>query len=186
MIIGRDGASAGGWPSAAAFIALELAVLAAAHALGGPSWVAIGVLAVVAQVAADLRPGPLVGFVPALVWLGAHRLTGDRELFFPYAMALAVHVAGQFAGPTGNAGPGGRTGRGPGVAVAAGGAVVSAFLLIRRLQAASIRVLAVEAAVAATILVVAVAVLSRAGRRPRVTWAVTAAASLAAYAGLAL
>ena len=161
-------------PPVAPFIAAELAFLAAAHFLGGPPWVALGVLALIGQVAADFRLGPLVGLLPAAGWMAAHHLSGNRELFFPYALALAVHLAGQVVC------------RGRGTAATAGGLVMAAFLAIRLLQDATGRVLAVEAAVATVILGLAVAVLPMAARRPWGTAAVTILASLLAYAGLAL
>ena len=161
-------------PPAAAFIAGELLFLAAAHFLGGPSWVALGVLAFAGQVAADFRLRPLIGFLPAAGWIAAHQLTGNRELFFPYAMALATHLAGQFVG------------RGRLAAAVAGGLVVASFLGIRILQAATAEVLAVELAVAAAILVAVVAVLPAALKRPWGAAVVTILASLAAFLGLAL
>lgn len=157
----------------ASFIVTELTFLAAAHLLGGPPWVALGVLAIAGQVAADFRVGPLVGLVPAAGWMVAHHLTGDRELFFPYAMALAAHLAGQYVG------------RSRAAAALAGGLVVAGFLAIRTCQAATAEVLAVELAVAAAILVALVVVLPAAVRRPWGAVAVTLLASLAAYAGLA-
>lgn len=161
-------------PPVAAFIAAELAFLAAAHLLGGPPWVALGVLAFAGQVVANFRLGPLLGLLPAAGWMVAHQLTGNRELFFPYAMALAAHLAGQFAG------------RGRLAAALAGGLAAAAFLGIRILQAATAKVLAVELAVAAVILAVVVAVLPVATRRAWGGLAVTALASLAAFLGLAL
>jgi len=134
-----------------------------------------------------------MGFVPALGWLVAFRITGNRELFFPFAMALAVHLAGEFflarprAGRRANRGDEAASrpaGRWP--AVAAGSLIVAGFLGIRWLQSATGRVLAVEAAVAVAILAAAVALLPWASRRRGAVWALTAAASLAAYAGLAL
>jgi predicted GNAT family N-acyltransferase len=173
-----------GLPPVAAFIAVELAFLAAAHVLGGPPWVALGVLALVGQVAADFRLRPLLGLLPAAGWLVAHQLTGNRELFFPYAMALAAHLAGQFAGRFPSRVMGRFTGRG--AAALAGSLTVAAFLVIRGLQAATPRVLAVETAVAAVILAFTVAVLPAAARRPGGLVALTALASLLAYAGLAV
>lgn len=161
-------------PTVAAFMACELAFLATAHALGGPPWVALGVLACVAQIAADFRVRSLLGIVPALGWAVAHHLSGDRELFFPYAMHLAAHVAGQFHA------------RGRLVGAAAGGTIVAGFLAIRAMQRATPRVLAVEAAVAAAILAAVVAVRPVAARRPWVAAAVSVAAAVAAYLGLAL
>lgn len=160
--------------SVAAFIVVELAFLVAVHVLGGPPWVALGVLAVTAQVVADFRVGPLVGLAPAVGWAALHHATGNRELFFPYSMALAAHLAGQF------------TSRGRATATAAGGLAVAAFLAIRLTQRATAGVLAVELAVAAAILAVTVVVLERTSPRPWARVAVATAASLAAYAGLAL
>jgi predicted GNAT family N-acyltransferase len=168
------GLEAASRPPVVAFITVELAFLAAAHLLGGPPWVAIGVLTLAGQVAADFRLKPLVGLLPAACWLAAHQLTGNRELFFPYAMALGAHLAGQFAS------------RGRVSAAVAGGLVTAAFLAIRVGQAATAKVLAVEAAVAAVILVATVAVLPVAIKRPWGRVIVVAVASLLAYLGLAL
>jgi hypothetical protein len=161
-------------PPVAAFIAAELAFLAAAHFLGGPPWVALGVLAFAGQVVADFRLGPLVGLVPAAGWMAAHQLTGNRELFFPYAMALAAHLACQFGG------------RGRAAAALTGGLIAAAFLATRVMQAATAKVLAVELAVAAVILAATVAVPPAVAEQPRGAVVVTTLASLLAFAGLAL
>lgn len=180
MVLERDpgradaGGEAAARPPVAAFMAVELAFLALAHLLGGPPWVALGVLAFAGQVAADFRLRPIAGLVPAGGWMVAHHLTGNRELFFPYAMALAAHLAGQFIG------------RGRVAGAVAGGIVVAAFLAIRILQAATAKVLAVELAVAAAILVAVVAVLPAVVKRPWGAVVVTILASLVASAGLAL
>ncbi len=160
--------------SAVAFIALELAFLAVAHAFGGPPWVALGVLACVVQVVADFRLSALMGIMPALGWLGVSHATGNRELFFPYAMYLAAYAAGQFSGRR----------RLP--AAGAGSVILAAFMAIRGLQGAMPRVLAVEFAVAGSILVVVVAVQRRIARNPCSEVVLAIFASLAAYAGLAL
>ena len=161
-------------PPVPAFIAAELAFLAAAHVLGGPPWVAVGAVTCAAQVVADFRLVPLAGLLPATVWMAAHHLTGNHELFFPYAIALAAHLAGQFVG------------RGRGAATLAGSLPIAVFLAIRIVQSATARVLAVELAVAAAILTVSVAALPAAARSPWGTLIVTAGASALAYAGLAL
>ena len=177
---GSDGASAGEVaveptrPPVAGFIAAELGFLAAAHLLGGPPWVAIGVVAMIGQVVADFRLRPLVGLAPAVGWMVAHQFTGNRELFFPYAMALAAHLAGQFGGRDRTA------------AAVAGGLVVAAFMGIRVIQDATARVLAVELAVAVAILAAVTVAVPLMDRRPWGAVAVAAVASLAAYAGLAL
>lgn len=161
-------------PPAAAFIATEVVFLAAAQFMGGPPWVLLGAVACGAQVVADFRMLPLTGLLPAAGWLTAHQLTGNRELFFPYAIALAAHLAGQFIG------------RGRGAAALAGGLPIAMFLAIRIVQSATVPVLAVELAVAAAIHLLAVAALPGAAGLPGGRLAVTATASLLAYAGLAV
>jgi len=161
-------------PQVSTFIATEVAFLAVAHVFGGPAWVGLGVLACIAQVAADFRLPPLLGLVPALGWVAAHHATGNRELFFPYAMYLAAHVAGQCAR------------RGWPAAFSAGAVVVAAFLAIRGFQGATSRVLAVELAVAGAILAAVVVAVMTAAKRPWAKAVVAVLASLAAYAGLAL
>jgi hypothetical protein len=160
--------------AAPAFIGVELAFLAVAHVLGGPPWVALGVLACVMQVLADFRLRSLVGIVPALGWLVASYATGNRELFFPYAVYLAAHVASQFAG------------LGWKTAAVAGGTVVMAFLMIRVLQNATLPVLAVEFVVAMAILAGIVCGIIIMAKRPWASMALATMASIAAYAGLAL
>jgi len=158
---------------AAAFIAVELAFLALAHLLGGPAWTVLGMIAFVAQATGGLRPAALATLVPALAWAVAAKTTGNRELYFPFAMHLAAVTAA--IPPTTH-----RLG-----SLVAGSAVVATFLAIRWLQAATPRVLAVEAVAAAVVLVAAVVARERfadaAGR-----WWIPAAASLLAYACLAL
>lgn len=160
-------------PPVFGFVASQLAFLAAVHVLGGPPWVALGTIACIAQVIADFRLVALAGILPALFWPVTHHFSGDRELFFPYAMHLAAHVVGQFGG------------RGRLPAATAGVVVVTAFLAIRRLERAGPRVLAVEAAVAAVILAAVVAVRPVAARRPWMATLVAALAAAAAYVGLA-
>ena len=169
-------ATAGGsiLPRTAGFIALELAFLGAVQWLGGPPWVALGVLACCGQILADFRVAPLVLLVPAVGWAAAHHVSGDRELFFPYAMFLAAHVAGQFAA------------RGRAAAALGGGALVAAFLVVRVLQRAGPRVLAVELVVAAVILGAVVAVRASAATRPGAATLAAVLASGAAFLGLAL
>lgn len=158
---------------AAGFIAVELTFLALAHMLGGPAWTVLGVIACVWHVGGDLRPAALAPLLPALAWAIAATLTGNRELFFPFAMHLAAATA-----TVPPASPRLRS-------LAAGGVIVTAFLMIRWLQAATPRVLAVETAAAVVVLVAAVVARQRfadaAGR-----WWIPAAASLLALACLAL
>lgn len=160
-------------PAVAGFLGVELACLAAAHAWGGPPWTLLTMIAFLAQIAVDFRVAPLAMLAPGLAWLALHHVTGDRELFFPFAMTVAIHVALLASA------------RGTARALLGGGGVVAVFLAIRGLQAASPRVLAVEAGIAVAILVAAVAAHAAARTRPAAA-AIVALSSLAAYAALAL
>jgi hypothetical protein len=157
----------------AAFIAIELALLAAAHVLGGPAWTALAVIACVAHAWGGLRPAQLAPLAPALAWAVASQATGNRELYFPFAMHLAAATAAvpPVTQPLG--------------CLAAGGTVATAFLAIRWLQAATPRVLAVEAAAVAFVLVAVVAARRRfPGAAAR--WWIPVAAAILATACLAL
>jgi hypothetical protein len=165
------------------FIIVELLFLAVTHVFGGPTWTVIGAIAIVAQTLGGVRIASLALMVPSLAWLAISHATGNRELFFPYTMYLASCMAIRGSDRADHAawlGPFG------------GAVVVAAFMVIRILQQATIRVLVVEFVVAAAIL--ALVVVARAlGRRyaPRVApvvWhaAIVAASSLLAYASLAI
>jgi hypothetical protein len=162
------------------FLIVELLFLAVTHVFGGPTWTVIGAIAIVAQSLGGIRIEFLALMVPSLAWLALSNATGNRELFFPYTMYLASCVAVRAAERPAWLGPIG------------GAAIVAAFMVIRILQQATVRVLVVEFVVAAAIL--AVVVVARAvGRRyaPRVApvvWhaAIIAASSLLAYASLAI
>ncbi len=152
----------------------QLGFLAVAHLLGGPPWVVLGVLGFLGQIAADFRLAPALRMAPALLWAAAAAATGNRELFFPYSIFLATHVLVELWH------------QGAVRAVLGGAGIVAAFLAIRLLQAATLQVLGVESAVAALIMAAACAVVSSPFDRPRLRWLVPPAASLLAYAGLAL
>lgn len=159
------------------FIAMELVFLWAAHRFGGPPWAVLGAIAIFAQLAGGVRIASLAVAAPSLAWLALSNATGNRELYFPYAMYLAGCAAVSAADRAVWLGPVG------------GGVVVAAFVVIRMLQQATVRVLAVECAVAVAILAL---VLATRGRQPRSlshpAWHATlaTAASLLAYAGLAI
>lgn len=160
--------------STAGFLAVQMGFLVAAHGLGGPPWVGLGVLACVGQILADFRLASLLRLVPALLWVVAHAATGNRELFFPYAIFLATHVATEFCA------------RGIGQAGVGGGIIVAVFLAIRFLQRATPRVLGVESVVAIAIVAAAIGVVVVV-RRPRwMAWVIPPVASLVAYAALAI
>ena len=162
------------------FIIVELLFLAVTHCFGGPPWTVIGALAVVAQTFGGVRLESLALVAPSLLWLALANATGNRELFFPYTMYLASCVAVGAAARSRWSGPLG------------GGLVVAAFMIIRILQQATIRVLAVEFVVATAILAFVLVAVSW-GRRhvsavAPVAWhaAIAVAASLIAYASLAI
>jgi hypothetical protein len=156
------------------FIVGEMVFLGIAQAIGGPPWTIVAMLAFVSLSWAGPRASTLALAAPALLWLAAFRATGDRELFFPYAMHLAAVVACR-AGD-----------RGTGWALAGGGAIAAAFLGVRVWQEATARVLAVEVAVAAVVLGGAVAAIAKLPRQLAFDVAIVAAATLTAFAGLAL
>lgn len=199
----------GGVPATACFLGVELLLLAAAHLYGGPPWTLLMMLAMLAQVAAGVRLAPLALLVPSLAWLVTFRATGNRELFFPFAMHLATFVAllgsddaggqdrrddGDGAEPPPDRHPPRRSAallpgmvRGP----LGGGGMAAAFLAIRAVQNATARVLAVESVVAMVILAVASAAIATSRRMspgPRTTAAaaIVLLSSLAAYAALAI
>lgn len=177
-------------------IIAEVVLLAAAQLLGGPPWTVVTAVALVLQSAAGLTPMGLARLALAFLWLGLFRLTGNRELFFCFAMALAAHLAILFAARRWMLG------------AAAGGLMVAVFLGFRVGQQATPKVLAVETAVAVVILIaslVAHRLWSHPHARPEIApsqpvnagmpststtfitdTAIVIAASIAAYAGLAL
>ena len=164
-------------------IIVELIFLAGAHCFGGPPWAVIGAVAVVLLALGGIRIESLALMVPSLAWLGLSHTTGNRELFFPYTMYLASCVTLRATDRAAWLGPLG------------GAAIVAAFMIIRILQQATVRVLVVELVVAATIL--ALVVVAGTWSRGRVAPAAPAArsacraaiivaGSLLAYASLAI
>lgn len=151
----------------AAFIACELAFLALAHALGGPPWAALGVLACVGQLGGGVRPEALAPLFPGLAWAAAAQATGNRELYFPFAMHLAAVTAAIPAAAR------------PLACLAAGGVIAATFLAIRWLQAATPRVLVVEALATVAVLLAAVGLRRRFPGFPGQWWIPVAAAVMA-------
>lgn len=191
----------GGVPATACFLGVELILLAAAHVYGGPPWTLLMMLAMLAQVAVGVRLAPLALLAPSLAWLVTFRATGNRELFFPFAMHLATFVAllgsdragGQSSHDTEHAPNRHPRHRSSALlhGLLGGGGMVATFLAIRALQAASPRVLAVESVVALVILAVATLAIATSGRmspgpRTAAAAAIVLLSSLAAYASLVL
>ena len=161
------------------FIVVEVLFLAIAHVYGGTPWAIVGMTAFIAQiftqVFSGIRAESLLLVVPSLIWLALFRVTGNRELFFPYTMFMATGVAVRAVERT------------PWLGMLGGGAVVTAFMILRILQNATSRVLAVELVIAAAILVCAVAARSMSERQTILRdAAIVAVSSLLAYASLAL
>lgn len=157
-------------------VVAELVILAVAQGAGGMPWTVLVALALLVESIGGLSACGLAGVASALAWVVAFRVTGNRELFFPFTMHLAAHVGLRLAERDQRVGMGG------------GALMVVVFLAFRVMQRATPRVLVVEAAVATAILAALFAlhrlvVPSRHGVRDV---ALTVAASLAAYAGLAL
>lgn len=122
----------------------------AAAFYGGWEWALLSVLVLIAVWRADL---PLVAMLATMgvsyFWLGAFHWTGDRRLFFPYAMQFAVQMPELMRGRV----------RHP--IVVGGGGTIAVFLLIRVIQSASASVLVVELVIAASILALAAMVRTR-------------------------
>ena len=169
------------------FIIVELAFLAVTHIFGGPPWTVIGAIAVVAQTLGGVRIESLALVLPSLAWLALSHATGNRELFFPYTMYLASCVALRDSQRA--------TQRTTWLGPFGGAAVVVAFMVIRILQQATVRVLVVEFVIAAAILALVVVTGSWSRRRvghvapaTHLAWraAIVAVSSLLAYASLAM
>lgn len=165
---------AGSTVSRTGFIVGEAALILLAQAFGGPPWTIVAMVALVGLSVTAPAPASLALAAPSLAWLGLSHATGNRELFFPFAMHLAAAVicrAGSWRAAAGSL---------------AGLAVVVAFFGVRIWQQATPRVLAVEAAVATAIVLGVVAARRLLPRHPVAEAAIVAAAAVAAYAGLAL
>lgn len=156
-------------------LAVEAALLGGALAVAGPPALTVMAVAIGVAALAGTDGRRLAALSPALLWLVASRLTGRRDLYFPFCMHLAGLLAASAPGTLG--------------AVGQGGAVVAAFLTVRTAQHASRGVLILEAAVAGAILAAAVAMgaVRRArGAGTRADSVIALGAALLALAGLAL
>ena len=157
----------------------EAAFFVLTHVFGGPPWTVVAAITFVMLSLGGRRLGgawgePVWLMLPSLGWLAAFWATGDRELFFPFTMYLAAHASLTVSQ------------RGLVAASVAGGIIVAAFLVIRLLQEAMPRVLAVEAVAATMILAVACLAITRRDRSLFGDGLILAGASLAAFASLQL
>ena len=158
----------------AASLWIGVALVGSALLIGGIPWASILLLALIAHWRRDRSWLWLVLIVPSFVWLFLSRWTGDRRLFFPFTLYLAVYVALAWSAHTWRRG------------LAGGGIVISLFLVIRVLQHATSGVLTVELAVAAAILATSLILSHLSQRSIRSRLAIQSLASLLAYAGIFL
>jgi glucose-6-phosphate-specific signal transduction histidine kinase len=105
-------------------------------------------------------------------WLSLYLWTGDRRMFFPYSIQIAVQMVcllhGRMLMP----------------AVLGGGSVIALFTMVRIAQSASIGVLAVELAVAAATLLIAGYTYGRSSQTLRDRVVAGTIGSLLAFGGL--
>lgn len=158
---------------------VEAAFLVTAHVVGGPPWTVVAAIAfAVLGIGGRRHDGTMRESVwlilPSLGWLAGFWVSGNRELFFPYSMYLAGHAA--------------LTARHRGMIAAclAGGIVGGGFLVIRAMEAATPRVLAIEAAAAGAILATSCLLMTRRERSIAGDGLILAGASAAAFVALAL
>ena len=157
-----------------AFLVAEVGFLSALGFWGGPAWVGIAVPVILVEIFCGSQTRSLGMLMPAGLWLVLCRFTGNRELFFPYAMYVTAFVVSRLWE------------KNPTAAFVAGLFSGCLFLLIRWFQDASTSVLLIEGAVAVGI-VLAMGVFCWQGlNRGWFQCVGLIAASLLAYAGLAL
>ena len=142
--------------------ALGAAVVLASYWLGGWYWCLLYAVVAVAQW--RIPPRMMAAVLVPLVWVALFAVTGDRRLFFPFALYQAITFGLAWRG---------------GFALGAA-FIVALFTLIRIEQEASLRVIAVE------LIVAVVAVLVGGACRRYGVIAAASAASLVALAGLLL
>ncbi len=156
------------------FLVTEVGFLSALGFWGGPAWVGMVVPVILVEIFCGSQTRSLGMLMPAGLWLVLCRFTGNRELFFPYAMYVAAFVVSRLWE------------RSPAAASMAGLFCGCLFLSIRWFQDASASVLLIEGAVAVGI-VLAMGVFCWQGlNRGWIQCIGLIAASLLAYAGLAL
>jgi hypothetical protein len=155
--------------------AIGLAGVATAAFLGGWAWTLPCLILWLVLYRARAGAAALAAaLLPGIFWLVLFAIAADRRLYFCYSMQYAVHLACL------------RREDGPLAASAAGGALVAVFIAVRVAQAATAAVLAVEIAVALAVLAVSLLLYGSRAHTPARRLAVSALASLIAFAGLAL
>ena len=157
-----------------AFLVTEVGFLSALAIWGGPAWVGVVVPAIFIEIYCGSQLRSLGMLIPAGIWLVLCTLTGNRELFFPYAMYVMAFMVIRLWK------------RGRSTAIMGGLFCGGMFLFIRWLQDVTMDVLLVEGVVAAGI-VIALSVFCWLGlNRGWMRMVGLLSGSLLAYAGLAL
>jgi hypothetical protein len=157
-----------------AFLITEAGFLVALAVWGGPAWVVVILPAIFVEIYSGSQLHSLGMLMPAAIWLGLCTLTGNRELFFPYAMYVMAFMVSRLWE------------RCRGAAIIGGLFCGGLFLFIRWLQNATMSVLLVEGVVAAGIIFVLGAFCWQGLNRGWMRMIGLLGASLLAYAGLAL
>ena len=74
------------------FLITEVGFLVVLAVWGGPAWVGVVVPAIFVEIYSGSQLHSLGMLMPAAIWLGLCTLTGNRELFFPYAMYVMAFM----------------------------------------------------------------------------------------------
>jgi hypothetical protein len=153
---------------------LAIGLLAISHFLGGHPWtIVISIaLACLGFTSINIKRFGLIGF--SLIWLVISRLTGQRELFFPFTMFLATYVAIFLSDRHFLMGWSG------------GVFVVGCFIAIRYEQYATFRVLVVELIVATAIVACSLIADSLSRKTLASRFAIVTTASIIAFCCLAI
>ena len=156
------------------FLLLEGVFLLGLAFWGGPVWISIVVPALLIEVYCGSQLHSLGMLIPCSAWLVLSNVTGNRELYFPFAMYVMAFMVSRLWE------------KGRRVAALGGFLCGGFFLTIRWLQQASMSVLFVEGVVAAGILILLCVYYKQGLGNEWSRMASLVGASLLAYAGLAL
>ena len=152
---------------------IGLIVLALAALYGGWEWVLITAIVLIALLPAQFHVVSILATVGAsFFWLALFHWTGDRRLFFPYVMQLAVQMPYLLQG------------RSSMPAIVGGGGLIAGFMLIRVTQSATAGVLKVELFVATAILTLLTLLPGNIVQGPRMQVLAGVLGSILAFFGL--
>lgn len=148
--------------------------VAASLLFGGWEWATLCSIVLVTLWRVEFGVVPVLAVVAlSFVWLALYSWTGDRRLFFPYAMQFAVQMGYLLRGRVNSP------------AIVGGGGVVAVFTAIRIAQSATAGVLIVELVVAAVILALTLRTYGRNSRSASIRVVAGAIGSVLAFGGLA-